>query len=118
MVRPSRSDEVHFVPDSQEFRDFSKNWSTNFGTAYRDTVLRPPGFLPCAGTYALCFNSGLEPLPCELTEDSRFADCQYTLQTGVAFVLITAILNYTRDRGSMRRRRQRLCRSYQHGSAL
>ena len=87
-------DEVHFVPNSQEFWDFSKNWTTNYGPAYRDTVLRPPGFLPCAGQYALCFHSGPEPLPCEATDDGRFADCKCTVQSGINFVLITAILNY------------------------
>ena len=89
-----RDGEVHFVPTSQEFWDFSKHWPTNFGPAYRDTVLVPPGFLPCTGKYALCFNSGPEPLPCELTEDGRFADCKCTVQRGLNFVLITGILNY------------------------
>jgi hypothetical protein len=87
-------EDVHFVPNSQEFWDFSKNWTTNFGPAYRDKVLRPPGLLPCTGKYALCFNSGPEPLPCELTEDGRFADCTCTVQRGINFVLITGILNY------------------------
>jgi hypothetical protein len=89
-----RDDEIHFVPNSQEFWDFSKHWTTNFGPAYRDTVLVPPGFLPCAGKYALCFNSGPKPLPCELTDDGRFADCKCTVQRGLNFVLITGILNY------------------------
>jgi hypothetical protein len=93
--REERGEEVHFVPNSQEFWDFSKNWTTNFGPAYRDTVLPlpAPGFVPCRGKYALCFNSGPEPLPCELTEDGRFANCKCTVQTGLNFVLITAILN-------------------------
>ena|SRR5262249_15072997 len=28
----------HFVPNSQAFWDFSKNWTTDFGPAYRDTI--------------------------------------------------------------------------------
>jgi hypothetical protein len=94
--RGERDDHVHFVPNSQEFWDFSKNWTTNFGPAYRDTVLPLPtqGFVPCTGIYALCSHSGPEPLPCELTEDGRFANCKCTVQSGMSFVEITAILNY------------------------
>jgi hypothetical protein len=39
----------HFVPNSQEFWDFSKNWTTYYGPAYRDTVLERSEFLPCTG---------------------------------------------------------------------
>jgi len=85
--------EVHFVPNSQEFWDFSKNWPTNFGPAYRDTVNAPTNFVPCTGQYALCAESGPEPLPCKMTPDSRFADCTCTVQTGLNFVQITSILN-------------------------
>jgi hypothetical protein len=88
-----RGKEIHFVPNSQEFWDFSKNWTTNFGPAYRDTMESPSGFLPCTGRYALCFHSGPQPLPCELTPDGRFANCECTVQTGRNFVLISAILN-------------------------
>ncbi len=84
----------HFVPNSQSFWDFSKNWTTNYGPAYRDTVLEPSNFLQCTGQFALCFHSGAEPLPCRLTEDGRFANCTCTVQDGTNFVLITAILNY------------------------
>jgi hypothetical protein len=85
---------THFVPNSQSFWDFSKNWTTNYGPAYRDTVLEPSNFLPCTGKFALCFHSGAEPLPCRLTEDGRFANCTCTVQHGLNFVLITAILNH------------------------
>ena len=64
----------HFVPNSQAFWDFSKNWPTNFGPAYRDTVLLPSNFLPCTGQYALCAESGPEPLPCRVTDDGRFVE--------------------------------------------
>ena len=84
----------HFVPNSQSFWDFSKNWTTNFGPAYRDTVLEPSNFLPCTGQFALCFHSGAEPLPCRLTADGRFANCTCTVLDGPNFVLITAILNH------------------------
>ena len=92
--RHDRDDDVHFVPNSQEFWDFSKNWTTNFGPAYRDTVPTPPGLLPCFGRYAFCFNSGPDPLPCEPTDDGRFANCKCPIQSGLNFVLITGILNY------------------------
>ncbi|MGH6813094.1 MAG: hypothetical protein ACREDM_12400 [Methylocella sp.] len=85
--------EIHFFPNSQEFWDFSKNWTTNYGPAYRDTALGASSFLPCTGQYALCFHSGPKPLPCELTNDGRFANCECTVQTGRNFVLMTGILN-------------------------
>ena len=85
--------QIHFVPNSQEFWDFSKNWPTNFGPAYRDTVTAPTNFLPCTGQYALCAESGPEPLPCTVTPDGRFANCKCTVQTGLNYVQITAILN-------------------------
>jgi len=84
----------HFVPNSQSFWDFSKNWTTNYGPAYRDTVLAHSNFLPCTGQFALCFHSGAEPLPCRLTADGRFANCTCTVLDGTNFVLITAILNH------------------------
>ena len=59
----------------------------------RDTDLAPTNFLPCTGQYALCFESGPEPLPCQLTPDGRFATCKCVVKTGITFVLITAILN-------------------------
>jgi hypothetical protein len=86
--------EPHFVPNSQAFWDFSKNWTTGFGPAYRDTVEKLENLVPCTGQYALCFTSGPEPLPCELTKDGRFANCTCTIETGLNYVLISAILNY------------------------
>lgn len=83
----------HFVPNSQKFWDFSKNWTTNYGPAYRDTVEARSNFLACTGQFALCFHSGAEPLPCKLTKDGRFANCTCTVLDSPNFVLITAILN-------------------------
>lgn len=85
---------THFVPNSQAFWDFSKNWTTSFGPAYRDTIEKLENLVPCTGRYALCFDSGPEPLPCELTRDGRFANCKCTIEEGLNFVLISAILNY------------------------
>ena len=46
----------HFVPNSQEFWDFSKNWTTNYGPAYRDVVVEArSNFLACTSQFALCF---------------------------------------------------------------
>jgi hypothetical protein len=84
----------HFVPNSQAFWDFSKNWTTEYGPAYRDTIEKVENMVPCTGRYALCFQSGPEPFPCELTKDGRFANCTCTVEEGLNFVLITAILNY------------------------
>lgn len=89
-----RSRPPHFVPNSQRFWDNSKNWTTNFGPAYRDTVEKVENLVPCTGTYALCFHSGSEPLPCEIDRSGRFADCTCTVQREINFVLISAILNY------------------------
>ena len=84
----------HFVPNSLQFWDNSKSWTTNYGPAYRDTVEKIENFVPCTGHYALCFHSGPEPLPCELERGGRFADCTCTIEDGVNFVLISSILNY------------------------
>ena len=84
----------HFVPNSQEFWDFSRNWTTNYGPAYRDTVTAPTDFLKCSGKFALCFTSGPEPLPCRMSPDGRFAKCTCTVLDEDNFVLRTAILNY------------------------
>jgi len=97
IARAQTAPSINFVPNSQEFWDDSKNWTTNYGPAYRDTVLtakNAPYFVPCTGTYALCFNSGPPPLPCTLTADGRFANCKCTVQSGTNWVLMTAILNY------------------------
>jgi len=91
---PGHDNSLHFVPNSLEFWDFSKNWTTYYGPAYRDTVLERSQFLPCTGKFALCFHSGPEPLPCKVTDDGRFADCTCVVKTGLNFVLMTAILNY------------------------
>jgi hypothetical protein len=85
---------IHFVPNSQAFWDNSKNWTTNYGPAYRDTVERPDAFVKCSGRYALCFHSGAEPLPCRLTPGGRFANCTCTVEEGENWVLVSAILNY------------------------
>jgi len=82
-----------FLPKSQESWDDSKNWTTEYGPAYRDTVEKAENMVPCMGPYALCFHSGPEPLPCELTKDGRFANCKCTAGNGLNFVLISAILN-------------------------
>ena len=82
-----------FVPNSQEFWDFSMNWTTNYGPAYRDTVLEHSNFLACTGQFALCFHSGPEPLPCKMSKDGRSANCTCTVQDSTNFVLITSILN-------------------------
>ena len=84
-----------FVPDNQLFWDNSKNWTTNYGPAYRDTVLDPKvQFLACSPQFALCFHSGPDPYPCHLAPDGRSANCLCTVQTAKSYVLQGAILNY------------------------
>ena len=89
-----RDASVHFVPNSQAFWDFSKNWSTNYGPNYRDTVENTANFLPCTGQYALCASSGPPPRSCKLSPDGRFADCRCPVENGRSYVVITSILNY------------------------
>ena len=84
----------NFVPNDQRFWDNSENWPTDYGPAYRDTVLQASNMVACNGKFALCFTSGPEPLPCVPTNDGRFANCTCTAHTGRNFVLINAILNY------------------------
>jgi hypothetical protein len=83
-----------FVPDSQLFWDNSKHWTTNYGPAYRDTMITSSQMLRCSSQYALCFESGLPPLPCTLSPDGRSADCKCLVRSDANYVLETAILNY------------------------
>lgn len=83
-----------FVPDSQLFWDNSKHWTTNYGSAYRDTMEKPSQMLACSSQFALCFHSGAEPLPCTLSPDGRSADCKCVVFNKTNYVLINAILNY------------------------
>jgi len=83
-----------FVPDRIEFFDNSKNWTTNYGPSYRDTVLSPSEFLACSPQFALCFHSGPDPYPCHLSPDGRSANCLCTVQTATNYTLLTAINNY------------------------
>ena len=83
-----------FVPDNQLFWDNSKNWTTNYGPAYRDTISNPSKLLACSPQYALCFHSGPDPYPCHLAPDGRSANCLCTVQTTTNYVEESAILNY------------------------
>lgn len=87
---------VSFVPNSFQFWDNPRNWTTIFGPAYADIVLIPPNFLPCrGGPFALCYYSGPSPETCELTTDGRFANCKcFEIPYGKYFVDINAILNH------------------------
>ena len=71
-------------------------FTTPFGPAYADIVLRPSNFLPCfGGPIALCYYSGPGPdTTCTLTADGKFANCKcYEIPSGPYFVDINAILN-------------------------
>lgn len=90
----ARAQNTHFVPNKQSFWNDSKNWTTNFGPAFRDTVEGVSYLLPCTGQFALCFHSGADPYPCQLTPNGKYANCTCTVQTSTNYVLISAILNY------------------------
>jgi hypothetical protein len=83
-----------FVPDSPLFWDDSRHWTTNYGPAYRDTMILPTQMLACTGQFALCFHSGPEPYPCTLSPDGRSADCKCMVLNTTNYTLLTAILNY------------------------
>lgn len=83
-----------FVPDWRPFWDNSKNWTTNYGPAYRDTVVQYSQMLACTGQFALCFHSGPEPYPCHMSPDGRSADCKCMVLNSKNYTLMTAILNY------------------------
>jgi hypothetical protein len=83
-----------FVPADREFWESSKFWTSNYGPAFRDVVEKPSNMLACSGQFALCFHSGAEPLPCDLSPDGRSANCKCTVFTKTNYVMITGILNY------------------------
>jgi hypothetical protein len=77
-------------------------FTTSFGPAKADIVLRPANFLPCqGGPIALCYYSGPEPqdpsqpdLSCTVTGDGQFANCLCVeLPYGPYFVDINSILD-------------------------
>lgn len=70
-------------------------WTTRYGPAYANILLKPTNFLPCrGGPFALCYYSGPEPETCELTPAGRLANCKCSeIAYGAYFVDINAILN-------------------------
>lgn len=77
-------------------------FTTPFGPAKADILLRPANFLPCkGGPIALCYYSGPEPkgksqpdLSCEVTQDGQFANCSCVeIPPGNYFVDINSILD-------------------------
>jgi hypothetical protein len=85
-----------FVPNTFQFWNKKKNFTTSFGPAYADISLASTNFLPCrGGPYALCYYSGPSPDVCTLVKNGKFADCQcFEIPYGVYFVDINAILNH------------------------
>ncbi|HVN77706.1 MAG TPA: hypothetical protein VMW38_01800 [Terriglobia bacterium] len=88
--------QVHFVPNSFLFWDNSRHWTTSYGPAYANILLKKKNFLPCSGgPFALCYYSGPNPQSCTVTDDGRFANCDcFEIPYGAYFVDINAILNY------------------------
>src|ERR1700730_8935982 len=69
----------HFVPNNINFWYDSTHWTTNFGPAFRDTILGSSYMVPCTEQFALCFHSGNDPLPCTQTKDGKYANCTCTV---------------------------------------
>jgi len=77
-------------------------FTTPFGPAKADILLRPSNFLPCeGGPIALCYYSGPQPsdssqpdLSCDVTNNGKFANCRcIEIAYGPYFVDINAILD-------------------------
>ncbi len=94
VVGSAAAQQQQFVPNSPSFWSNSKNWTSNYGPAFRDTVEIPSQMLPCSAKFALCFHSGAEPFPCTLSKDGSSAKCKCTVGTETNYTLINAILNY------------------------
>lgn len=91
---PASAQQRQFVPNSPSFWANSKNWTSNYGPAYRDTVESPSQLLACSSQFALCFHSGADPLPCTISKNGSSAQCKCTVATETNYTLINAILNY------------------------
>ncbi len=91
---PTSSARVSVRRSGPPFR-FNHLETTPYGPAKADIVLEPTNFLPCrGGPIALCYYSGPEPAPCELTRNGRYANCEcFEIPYGPYFVDINAILN-------------------------
>jgi hypothetical protein len=86
---------VAFVPNTFAYWDDPANFTTSYGPAYADILLKPTNFVPClGGPFALCYYSGPQPEACTLTADGKFANCEcFSISFGQYFVDINAILN-------------------------
>src|SRR5262249_54344533 len=73
-----------------------KFWPTPLRPQYANIITEPTNFLPCrGGPFALCYYSGLAPLPCTVDDDGRFATCDcLDITYGTYFVDINAILDH------------------------
>jgi hypothetical protein len=91
--------QYRYVPNNNDFWDYSKHWSTEYGPNYADvntnlTRNMMPCELPAHKEYALCSESGPDPLACKVEKGSRFAICKCIIKQGLGFVNIHAILNH------------------------
>ncbi len=74
-------------------------WTTKYGPAGADIETAKSNMLPCSGpSYALCYYSGPEPMPCKVDRERGVAICEcYALEPRAEpyhyFVDINAILN-------------------------
>lgn len=74
-------------------------WTTQYGPAGADVTTAKSNMLPCSGpSYALCYYSGPEPMPCKVDRERGVAICEcYAFERSERpyeyFVDINAILN-------------------------
>jgi hypothetical protein len=76
---------------------FATNETTSYGPAQADVVTSKTNWITCSGQFALCAYSGPDTgspaLPCTVTADGQFANCECPVMTGDYEVDVNAILD-------------------------
>lgn len=80
---------------------FQTNQTTSYGPAQADVLTSGANWIPCRGTFALCYYSGPEGRPtpttpalsCTVTADGQFANCDCPVMAGDYQVDVNAILD-------------------------
>jgi hypothetical protein len=94
---------LQFVPNHRWFWDDSKNWTTNFGPAYRDADIELTQLLPCYNQFALCFHSGPTPVSLYAFRGWTFGKLQ-VVSASLNFTLLTVALSHGPGRRTRIRR--------------
>lgn len=70
-------------------------WTTQYGPAAANVIVSKSNFLACtSSSYALCYYSGVPPLPCTVSKsDPTVANCLCVVESGASYVDINSIRN-------------------------